>query len=399
MARIGMVFHQLLRVEALSVFTQRCPFPESELELNQFWEYLYSKTPNVGLEYRDDSSAALQHFAILLMIKKFKTPIKRLMLDFVPIEVFEYLENAKIKLGKGNFVDLFKGSHTEVRHLHIVISLNSFDAENPLEYTSSALSQWLGMMPNLRNLIMAWSDNANDDIARRTDTSIYLHNWRILRRPSFENTWPNLKTLKLYNFGTTDGLLLQFLLKSAPSLQSLTLSACFFDYGLEASRVPSSVWGLDFEKGNFRRFLEGLKRHTKVRWLRVQYSTEGGMASLPLWTDHGRLGGDKKDDDQIARMEQEPGSRQSASDHVLLNLFLRDGCPWPMVHDDPDPSTWPPELSPRKRLPEWANEVEEDPADSPYLGVNFLISPIEYVAGKDTCGVTRQKNLLVSVRL
>lgn len=168
---------------------------------------------------------------------------------------------------------------------------------------------------------MAWSDKVRF-LFRAAEVSRYLSNWRILQRSWYENNWPSLKALRLHNFPMPDALLLQFLLNPACSPQSLILADCSIQNGV-SSDLSFYSWGPDCEKDNIRRFMEGLKGQTKIRRFRVYFSDNDGIPVNPLLTEKGWLGKDISEDNQIARLEREPGSRESVSDHVLLNFFLR----------------------------------------------------------------------------
>lgn len=139
------IFLQLPRLEALSVFTQQCPFPQSGLVLCRFLKYMTDSYITLS-DFQDHESTIIQHWSISDATRSFKTPVRRLSFDFIPFNVFEKLHDTakkkQMELSNTDIVNHFKGSLSELRDLHIVIAIDSLGGGYlpSLKYANSALS-------------------------------------------------------------------------------------------------------------------------------------------------------------------------------------------------------------------------------------------------------------------
>jgi hypothetical protein len=343
---IGTLFSRLSHVEALSIFSERCPFLESESLLYSAWNDFFlwheeGPVESFGNYYQDFALASIQYSRILQNVMYFKSRIKKLHFDSVPFKVFEELyetvgshvddvgESSDI-FSRVKLSNRFIWSFKNVRELHLVIVMDSLNEVASTILGSSAVSQFIGTMSELRNLSLVWSDKHGN--IPPSSHSQYLFTWNIWQSALFRNYWPKLKIFRLQDLLTPDILLLQFLLKHAHSLRKASLTGYFLvkDEGMS--------WGPLFQEDNVRQFLMSLREKATLEEIQIRFSTRDGTVYEPT-----RAFYDKRWDKIWAfsnldwkaistNLKEVP---KSLIDHHLLNLFLHGLCPWPMIHDRP----------------------------------------------------------------
>jgi hypothetical protein len=153
------------------VFSDPCPFPESEKLLVVFWQdHLVSGADDserpFGHEYQDSEAACLQYLCLFEAIRNLKSPVRRLLLDLVPFTLFELLPEFTIEVSLNN-----------VRDLHMVIVMDSLVEPSSFERGFSVLSRFLGNMSGLQTLGLGWLD-ANEHVTRSLQSD-YMETWRI----------------------------------------------------------------------------------------------------------------------------------------------------------------------------------------------------------------------------
>jgi hypothetical protein len=281
---LNQMFSRLPLVETLSVFSARCPWVESDTYFGDFWrDEVLNHEPSeqpFGHRYQDRMAAYIQYAAILVSIQHLDSPLRRLRLDSVPLEAFQYLcpgladdidgEEISQTLKTADVVS----SLTAVRDLHMVIVVDSLSSVSTLKRSSSALSQFLGSM-NLHNLSLVWSDMKGD--LNPSWEPQYLRAWSIWHAALLENTWPNLEIVRSQDFRAPDKLLLRFLLRHASSLRRVALIGCFVGYSVFCPDISKSgAWGSSHSMDNYREFLESLKGQMRLEELRVCFNSQSG---------------------------------------------------------------------------------------------------------------------------
>ncbi|KAE8454133.1 hypothetical protein EG329_005057 [Mollisiaceae sp. DMI_Dod_QoI] len=358
------IFSRLSNVEALSVFSKRCPFIGSEEALCELWDkymwHEYNHTLSFGHGFQDIKAACTHYLSIFEAIRLFKLPIRKLVLELVPFQVFECLyemiagqvdsDETIEKLSGAAMAKYFNGSLTKVCDLQMDISTDLLDGGYlpSMKYGTSTLSHFLGLMLDLKSLTLISSD-MNDTLF--LEDSEYLENWGILQTALYRNFWPSLETLRLQEFRTPDNLLLRFLTKHASSLRRLSLIGCFLGYSNRDRCFASNSWATQYCGDNFRGMLEELKDHAKLKLdeLKVCFRITECTPYSIIWECYDKHWKAKAEDVDWKAI---PGAY--LTDSALLERFLRGQCPWPMASDNPDlrgtaKGSW-------MRLPEWTTE-------------------------------------------
>lgn len=326
----------------MSVFTRRCPFTWTETQLSDFWnDYLLEddvRVPPFAHQYQDQATATFQYLTILKAIKHFKPPVKRLLFESTPLEVFGHLysdivgdvddDMAQISqpLSQTDVANYFGESFTNVRDLHLDIVMDSVGCPYSLKRSCSALTHIPAIMKTLQSLSIAWTDKEDD--LDHSQESIYLRNWGIWHATLFKNTWVNLQEFRLQDFRAPDELLLRFIIKHAASLRRVSLTGCFLGHSVYFCRdVPANSWtshGAD----NVRAMLESLKLHAKLDEIQVRFSTYEGTISKAIWEGEGDwrawqfMDSDWIDASWASDRIKSNTFPKYESDHFLLNCFL-----------------------------------------------------------------------------
>lgn len=89
------IFSCLSHVDTFDVFSEKCPFMHYEEVLTDFWTNHLMENDAMeepfAHEYQDVNLARYQYGTILGAIGHFKSPMRRLVLDAIPVGAFELL--------------------------------------------------------------------------------------------------------------------------------------------------------------------------------------------------------------------------------------------------------------------------------------------------------------------
>lgn len=188
----------------------------------------------------------------------------------------------------------------------------------------------------------------------------------------FKHTWRKLETLRLQDFRAPDQRLLKFIIKHSSTIRKVSLIGCFLGHSYLDAPLTSGLWAYvgPYLKDNLREMMEGLKKHTKLNEFLVRFEKREGTMCRPIWDE-------SEDDDFKFWQFEEADPKGDTSldakgipsgvwgenhvDHYLLNRFLQDLCPWPMICDNPD-LYWDLEFATSwTKQPEWGITYEQGP--------------------------------------
>ncbi|KAG4438116.1 hypothetical protein IFR05_006396 [Cadophora sp. M221] len=355
------IFSELSHVESLSVFSQRCPFLESDKVLVRFCaahicseDPWFAIEPAFGHKFQDYDVAIIYHRAILSSLYLFNKPIKRLFMDSVPVMIFPDIVFATkrtifdiidvedpddeiiIGTNKGSMSARLKGALSRVQDLHMNIVMDTFSAGRTAILGATVLGHFLGNMPELKALTLICSDVKKPAFA----SAEYLDVWHDWHTALFGNRWESLETLRLQDFRTPDRFLLRFLTDHASSIRRLSLTGCFLGHSDQDWKPTEAAWEPHCERDNFRRMMEDIRDHTTLDEIKIKFSNSEGRFFNNMWKqceicDSGIW--ELADTDwKSVSMDAETIKQLPSPDHFLLNCFIHGLCSWPMAFDGPD---------------------------------------------------------------
>ncbi|PQE08851.1 hypothetical protein CJF32_00009614 [Rutstroemia sp. NJR-2017a WRK4] len=226
------LLHSLLKLPAVDTVTAtstECPFAESEINFTLAWEGLQRRwdlEPDTFYDSYDTTfptRSGIRHICILLAARQLRQPLRRLVLDSFPLDLFvrddlNYVVEDAPDSPSGihtNFLRDMQELTSTVQTLRL--GLNRVEESSLLRVYSSSLSTsmniFLGSMQNLRSLDLSFNMSSRfpneAHLVRSIDSSFYDF---ILRHKS---------TLKYLSLGHDFFLVPQLKTKSCVSFKSI----------------------------------------------------------------------------------------------------------------------------------------------------------------------------------
>lgn len=310
-AAFSEILSSIPHCHTLHALTEKCPWPDHETELHEFWnEYLTADIGHRGEQkfawkFQEHSAAAIQYsYIVTIALTSKKLNLKQLYLESVPIHAIAHLSHEAI-----NYTT-FQPSAEKLRHLQlgIVMDMETIDGS----HLTTMPHHFIGLMKNLESLTITWSDRT--EIVESWD--IYLQNWRALQDTLCRTTWPKLQILRLQDIRMPMTTLKEFVLKHSATLQRLAVAGCFLGYTDREEDMESFDLGIPTD--NCRELLLDLRTNGSLKDTRLWFTSYEECFNAPVWTyDY----------------TEPPWFRD---DDALLNEFVQGKCSWPMLEDNPD---------------------------------------------------------------
>ncbi|PQE04577.1 hypothetical protein CJF31_00007443 [Rutstroemia sp. NJR-2017a BVV2] len=325
------LLHSLFKLPAVDTVTAtstECPFAESEINFTLAWEGLQRRwdlEPDTFYDSYDTTfptRSGIRHICILLAARQLRQPLRRLVLDSFPLDLFvrddlNYVVEDAPDSPSGihtNFLRDMQELTSTVQTLRL--GLNRVEESSLLRVYSSSLSTsmniFLGSMQNLRSLDLSFNMSSrfpNESHLVACQDSLY------------SNTFPYLERLRLSKVRSIDSSFYDFILRHKSTLKYLSLGHDFFL--VPQLKTKSCV--------SFKSILTRLRESLKLERFQLLVSAK-----------------DEKIYDEDWELVPRGGV---VPDAKLFEMFVLGKWSWPMVNFD----------SPHwRRLDEWKGWVRRD---------------------------------------
>ncbi|TGO22263.1 hypothetical protein BPAE_0175g00060 [Botrytis paeoniae] len=329
-----MLSHSLSKLPSVKSFTataNECPFSPSEVNFTLAWMRLmrrWNREPDALYDSYDTTfptRSSIRHLSILLAIRSLQNPVRNLVLDTFPIDLFasQSFHNDDDQPGPSykihtNFLHDMQDMTSKVENLRIGINPVSKNAtaQEHTRVIAKSISMFMGSMQSLRSL-----DITLNMSSRFPNDSMELTNQGGL----YSNTFPHLEHFRVSKVRSFDTSFYSFIFRYKATLKSLSLGHDFFLVSQDRPRDCVSVKSILFK------LRDGLKLE------RFQLLVSAGDQRI------------YNQDWQIVK-----ASKDKLPDAKLFEMFVLGKWSWPMINVDYP--HW-------RRLDEWKGWVRRDEWD------------------------------------
>ncbi|KAF7897778.1 uncharacterized protein EAF01_008744 [Botrytis porri] len=302
---------KLPSVESVTATANECPFSPSEVNFTLAWMRLMrrlNREPDALYDSYDTTfptRSSIRHLSILLATRLLQNPVRNLVLDTFPIDLFasQGYHNDDDQTGPSyeihtNFLHDMQDMTSKVENLRIGVNLVSSNATTP-EHTrviAKSMSMFMGSMQSLRSLDVTLNMSSrfpNDSMELTSQDGFY------------SNTFPLLENLRVSKVRSFDIPFYSFILRHKETLKSLSLGHDFFLIPQDKPRGCVSVKSILFK----------LRDSLKLERFQLLVSAS-----------------DQRIYDQDWQIVESSGD--TLSDAKLFEMFVLGKWSWPMINVD-----------------------------------------------------------------